>query len=156
LAKPQYEALFQKAVETDPDYATSYYNAMAYYLMPRWHGARGELADFLQKSADKIGGEEGDVLYARMAWHLTFRISGDVFDDDNVSWERADRGFQIIEKRFPNSLRVKNQRVYLALMGAKTAQMPRQLIAELHGEIDPKVWASKETFASMTKNLYGR
>jgi hypothetical protein len=154
MEKPQYEAIFEKAIASEPSCATSYYCAMAYYLMPRWNGAPGEMRDFMQKSADKIGGEDGDVLYARMAWSLTFRVSGDIFDDEKVSWERADRGFQIIEKRFPDSTRIKCQRLYVALMGSKNVEVPRQMVAELHGKIDPVIWESKEDFIWMTKSLY--
>jgi hypothetical protein len=91
-----------------------------------------------------------------MAWGLTFRISGSVFDNEKISWERADRGYQFIEKRFPDSARVRNQRAYVAVMGSRTKEQARGVIAELHGEIDPEIWADKDNFLSMTKNLYTR
>jgi hypothetical protein len=30
---------------------------------------------------------------------------------------------------------------------------PRKLVAALHGQIDPKVWTSKENFIRLTKDL---
>jgi hypothetical protein len=145
----QFETLFQKATAYDPNF-TGFYWAKAYYLTPRWFGQPGDMEAFLEKAADQIGGEDGDVLYARIAWYVQL-LTRDVFDEHGLSWQRTDRGFEIIEKRYPNSPYVQNARAYMAVMGCEKTLAPRKLIAALHGQIDPKVWTSKENFIRLTK-----
>src|SRR6266850_5242281 len=113
--KPTFQTLFAEAVKAEPANA-GYYLQMAYYLLPRWHGKPNDAARFLQEAADQTGGEDGDLLYARVAWYLQ-GIEGNIFDDRNLSWERADRGFQVLEKRFPDSPLVRNGRAYIAVIG---------------------------------------
>jgi hypothetical protein len=147
----QFETLFQKAIAYDPDF-TGYYSAKAYYLTPRWYGQPGDMEAFLEKAADQVGGEDGDVLYARVAWYVQL-LTGDVFDEHGLSWERTDRGFEIIEERYPDSPYVQNARAYMAVMGCEKTLAPRKLVTALHGQIDPKVWTSKENFIRLTKTL---
>lgn len=150
VEKPQYESLFHKAISFEPDY-TGYYCQMTRYLLSRWYGQLGDAAGFLQKAADKIGGEDGDLFYARVTWSLR---GGNVFVEDGLSWERADRGFQVLEKRFPDSLFVRNARAYIAVMGCEKTLAPRKLVDGLHGKIDTSAWTSKENFIRLTRDLY--
>jgi hypothetical protein len=145
----QFETIFQKAIAYDPDFA-AYYSAKAYYLTPRWYGRPGDMEAFLEKAADQVGGEDGDVLYARAAWSVQLKTR-DVFDEHGLSWQRTDKGFEVIEKRFPNSPYVQNARAYMAVMGCEKTLAPRKLVTALHGQIDPKVWTSKENFIRLTE-----
>lgn len=147
-----YQAVFNEAVKAEPANA-GYYLQMAHYLLPRWHGKPNDIAAFLQKAADQIGGDDGDVLYARVAWYLQ-GIEGNVFDERNLSWERADHGFQVLEKRFPDSPLVQNGRAYIAVIGCPKTLLPRRLVAGLHGNIDPKTWTSRENFRRLTDDLF--
>jgi hypothetical protein len=152
VEKPQYEALYKKAVGSETNFAAGYCSSMAYYLLPRWHGAPGEMEAFVEKTADKIGGDDGDVFYARVAWYMQ-SVLDNAFTDSKLSWERADKGYQILEKRFPDSIMVKNQRAFLALMGSTTPQFPRILIAGLKGKIDAETWTSKEKYIRLVAFL---
>lgn len=151
IDKTQYDVLFQKAVASEPDF-TGYYFAKAYYLTPRWYGQQGEMAAFLQKAADQVGKEDGDLLYARIAWHVQL-MTGDVFDDPTLSWARVDKGFEVMEKRFPDSLYVRNGRAYMAVMGSDHVNAPRRLVGVLQGQLDPVEWTSKENFLRLTRHL---
>ncbi|HXI70556.1 MAG TPA: DUF4034 domain-containing protein [Verrucomicrobiae bacterium] len=150
--KARYETLFQKAIASEPDF-TGYYFAKAYYLSPRWHGNPGDMAAFLQKAADQIGGEDGDLFYARVAWYVQC-LTGDVFDDPTLSWARVDRGFEVMEKRFPDSAYAQNGRAYMAVMGSDKMNAPRRLVGALHGQIDLVEWTSITNFLRLTKDLH--
>jgi len=147
-----YQAVFNEAVKAEPANA-GYYLQMAHYLLPRWHGKPNDIAVFLKSAADQIGGDDGDVLYARVAWYLQ-GIEGNVFDERNLSWERADHGFQVLEKRFPDSPLVRNGRAYIAVIGCPKTLLPRRLVAGLNGKIDPKTWTSRENFRRLTEDLF--
>jgi hypothetical protein len=79
--KSEYEDLFQKAIAFEPD-CMDYYLNKANYLLPQWHGQKGDLAEFMQKSADKLSGEEGDVFYARLPG--TRKAQGEIFSRRRV------------------------------------------------------------------------
>jgi tetratricopeptide (TPR) repeat protein len=113
--RSQFDAIFNQAIKSEPGCET-YYFGRAMYLLPQWYGAKGEWQSDLAKSADKIGGENGDMLYAQVVWNVNWRYNRNPFTDDNVSWTRVDKGFEVIEKRFPDSLAAKIERVGLAIL----------------------------------------
>jgi hypothetical protein len=147
--KSQYETLFSEAIATYPDFST-YYFEQAYYLTPRWYGKTGDMPAFLQKAADQIGGDDGDLLYARVAWYVDL-MTRDVFDDPALSWARVDRGFAVMEKRFPDSVYARNGRAYMAVMGSDKINAPRRLVGALRGKIDLTTWTSTDNFLRLAK-----
>ena len=152
VEKSRYQLLFEKATASEPD-CIDYYCLMAKYLLPRWYGRAGEMETFARKAADQVGGDAGNIFYARLAWCIQ-GMGGNIFVEDGFSWERADRGFQILEKQYPDSLFVQNARAYIAVMGCEKTLAPRRLVEYLHGKIDTASWDSKENFIRLTKNLY--
>jgi hypothetical protein len=103
-SKSEYDDLFKQGIQAYPDYVR-YYGLRASYLLPRWNGKPGEWESDLSKSADQIGGDEGDMLYARTVWDMQqSRVFDNIFKESKLSWERIDKGFAVIKKRFPDSL----------------------------------------------------
>lgn len=90
------QALLEQAIKFEPAYYY-YYRLYANSILPKWGGEEGEVAEFLQKAADKIGGDAGDILYFRVAGTL---ICGCQTDQKlNLSWPRIMRGFDAVEKQ---------------------------------------------------------
>ena len=50
----------------DPGY-TPVYRAMAFGLLPRWHGRPGDAAKFARRIRDSVGGEDGQIAYFNVA-----------------------------------------------------------------------------------------
>lgn len=146
LAMPRadYDKLFTEAVQAYPQY-TAFYTRKANYLLPRWHGKPGEWEKFLGQAADEIGGDDGDVLYARVAWNTQDSPLRNVFKESAISWERVNRGLKILESRFPQSACVRNQRAYMACLAGDRDQARSQL-TQLNGNADPSVWGSLDDF----------
>jgi tetratricopeptide (TPR) repeat protein len=112
----RFDAIFDEAIKFEPDFE-NYYVGRLIYLLPRWYGKAGEWQSDLTKSADKIGGENGDMLYAQVIWNMNETYySENLFMENNVSWTRVDKGFEVIEKKFPDSLAVKIERAQLAIL----------------------------------------
>lgn len=150
----EYDATFNAAVKAWPDY-TPYYTDRAYYLLPRWYGADGEWERDLKESADKIGGENGDALYAQVVWGIhQYSISTNIMKEYQLSWNRVNAGLEVIEKRFPNSLAVKNEGARLAVV-AGDEQAARKFFDQTHGEIDLACWDSKDDFVRFANLVYG-
>ena len=143
--RSRYDASFEEATSVWPDYEP-YYCHRAYYLLPRWYGTEGEWESDLEKSSDKIGGDQGDLLYARVAWSMQCdRIFTNIFTESKLSWPRVNKGFEVMEKQFPDSLAAKSEHANLAVF-AGDAQTARKYFDQLGGKVDLSVWHSPEDF----------
>jgi hypothetical protein len=156
--KKRYNAIFAQAIQEYPDYEY-YYISRARYLLPRWYGGEGEWEQDLQKSADRMGGEAGDVLYARVMW-CTINSSSPsdvsaIFKQKKSAWERVDKGFDIILKRFPDSLSAKSGRAVLAAMAGEKGKA-RDYFLETKGEVDLANWDGKKDFEKFFSWTFGR
>jgi len=152
-SKEQFNDIFNKAIKIEPDYV-GYYQKRAVYLLPRWNGDAGEWENDLTQSADHIGSDDGDMLYAQVVWYVHHYGSENVFDENKgISWERMQKGFEVIEKRFPDSLAAKNEYAHLAVLAGdkKTA---RKYFDEIDGQVDLSVWDSEDTFTKFANWAY--
>ncbi len=140
-----FDANFQRAITEWPGYMP-FYQRRAWYLLPRWNGREGEWEADLAKSADKIGGEEGDMLYARVVWSMhQSQLFSNIFNENAISWPRVNKGMEAIEKRFPDSLQAKSEHAYLAAI-ARDAATTRKYFSQIQGQVDLSIWRSREKF----------
>lgn len=100
LERADYEKIYDKAITYDQKYNV-YYFRKAWNLLPRWNGAEGELVKFAENSANAIGGNDGDVLYAQIIWFVQRKDHPNLFPNDvsGVSWERVAKGLKILNER---------------------------------------------------------
>src|SRR5712691_663058 len=145
--REQYETMFDAATAAFPTYAPLYF-IKTNYLLERWYGKPGEWEAFAGASADKIGGENGDVLYAQILWYVhDLRIYGNPISESAIKWERARRGFEALHRRFPGSIFALSEFCSIsgfAPTGAR--QLMRNLFAELGNRVDLAVWRETELF----------
>jgi hypothetical protein len=155
MDKNQFNDIFQQAMNYESDYEPSYLQR-AVYLMPRWYGGEGELETDLEESANQMGGENGDMLYTQVVWGIHARASSpNVFEENHFSWPRVDRGFAVIEERFPDSLAAKSERAYLAFY-AGDASKTREYLAQTQGRADLAVWYTKEEYLRVANWAYSQ
>jgi hypothetical protein len=154
--RKQFDEIFTQATNDAPN-DISIYLQRAVYLLPRWYGNDGELEADLEKSADAIGGEDGDMFYAQAVWQL--HASGlsfkNVFKENHLSWPRVDRGFAVIEKQFPNSLEAKGERTYLAAY-AGDAPKAREYLIETDGKANLGIFRYKEEYIRVANWAFGQ
>jgi len=140
-----FDANFQRAVAAWPNY-TPFYQGRAWYFLPRWNGENGEWEADLGKSADALGGDEGDILYAREAWAMhQSRLFSNIFNDTNISWPRVNKGLAALEKQFPNSLQTLSEHAYLAAL-AEDAATTHKYLTLIQGNVDLTIWGTRDTF----------
>jgi tetratricopeptide (TPR) repeat protein len=113
--KEIFHGLCEQSLQSEPDYM-SYYFGRAIYFLPQWYGTKGEWASDLSIGADTHGITDGDQLYAQVVWNMHQRYDSDLFVSDNLDWSRVSRGFDLIEKSFPNALDARIERARLAIM----------------------------------------
>jgi hypothetical protein len=152
-ARPAFDAMFNEATNYDSHYKMYYYRR-AMYLLPRWYGNDGEWESDLATSADRIGGEEGDELYAQVVWcvHET-ASSKNIFEENQLSWPRVSRGFDDIEKRFPDSLAAISEHARLAVL-ARDRSTARKCFDLIGGKLDLTIWKSESRFVHFAHWAY--
>ena len=146
--RAQWEELFAQSVAAFPGY-TRFYLAMANFLLPRWYGAPGEWEAFAAASADRVGGEAGDMLYAQIIWQMhEIRIFGNIFKESAAEWPRVQRGFEALCRRYPESLSALSEYCYLAGFGSDGRSLTRLLLQRLGNRVDLSVWKTMDRYLS--------
>jgi hypothetical protein len=152
--RSKYDTTFNAAVKAWPNY-TPFYFIRANFLLPRWYGADGELAKDLEQSANQVGGDKGDMLYAQVIWNLESMVfSKDPFGEYHFSWERANKGLEAIKKRYPDSLAAKNEAARMAAQ-ANDFKAAKTYFDETAGQIDLFCWSSTNEFVDCAEFVYG-
>ncbi len=146
-----YNRTFEEGLAFEPTYYMLYF-CKAYHLLPRWYGEEGEWEEFAAASADRIGGEEGDILYARIAWNINSHV-GNIAKIAALSWPRVMRGFDALLKRYPNSYRTLNE---YCLMCWMTIDRPRirTLMDKIGPNVDLHAWRHKKMFLRAREFAY--
>ena len=115
---------------------------------PRWGGEPGELEQTASNWADKVGGVEGDKLYAQCLWEmdrLPWYREQNVINELHFKWDRAKKGFTALKAQYPKSLAVQSEFCRLSCL-ANDFQGARALFTSLKGRVDDPVWKGNENF----------
>jgi hypothetical protein len=108
-------SLFQKANKFEPGYYY-YTSVVAKNFLPKWGGKSGATAKFMQEAADRIGGEQGEILYFQVATDLPLNCGCEQrYDDTHLSLERIGRGLDASERQYGVSLENLNRVAFLAV-----------------------------------------
>jgi hypothetical protein len=136
-------ALFETATKFEPGY---YYYArmLANYLLPRWSGEKGATEKFMQEAADRIGGDQGDILYFQVASYVIENSE----EDPYLSWERIENGFDASEKQYGVSMLNLNLIAYLAYYNKNhhDAFIADKALTRIGEQWDEETWQTKERF----------
>lgn len=141
---PQARALYEKAIAFEPGYQY-YYRVLAEYLQPKWSGEEGDAARFAEEAANEAGGENGDILYFYIADVIVCACGDPEFS--HFSWERAQKGFAALEKKYGPSMVFVNS---YALMASKSKAMVEadSAFQRIGIEWDESKWMTEDFFKS--------
>ena len=145
VSREEYDRLFSEGVTAFPNYPILYI-LRATYLLPRWFGREGDWEDFARESADRVGGQQGDVLYAQIVWAMhDARLFGNIFKETKVEWSRTQSGFEGLCTRYPQSVSALSEYCYLAGQSPQGGRgLTRTLFPRLGNRVDLSVWRTKE------------
>ncbi|RCS46467.1 hypothetical protein DTL42_16040 [Bremerella cremea] len=103
----------RQAFEKYPNYHRTFAEE-AVARLPRWGGRPGETGYLARFTADKLGGVEGDIMYARIAQHVSRFVSWDDIDTEtDFSRERIMKGMLAITETTEDAFAI-NQTLLLA------------------------------------------
>jgi hypothetical protein len=116
------------------------------YFLPRWNGSNQEVLDYAASVADKVGGDEGDVLYARLASGLFMNIyDPGLFSEIGFSWPRVRHGMELIANRNPHSKLMANLFCKFAFL-AQDQATAQVVFSRLGDHYEYWVWGKREMF----------
>lgn len=138
------QVLLEQAIKFEPTYYY-YYRLYAHSILPNWGGEEGEIANFLEKAADQIGGDDGDILYFRVAADIVCGCQTD--QQLNLSWPRIQRGFAAVEKKDGPSPENWNLMAHLA-QSFNDPIVAYKLFARIGDQSSEEVWRTSSDFQS--------
>jgi hypothetical protein len=151
MERKNFDTLFERATKEYPKY-WGYYFARANQLLERWGGQPGEMESDLGASADKLGGEDGDLLYTQVVANQMYNFPR-VYLDSKLSWPRTQKGLAVMAKRYADSVYAKNLRALLIARGGAPAARP--LFEELKQcGIEVSVWRTEDYFKQIATAVY--
>ena len=136
-------SLFNKAVTFEPSYFY-FYKYHASYLLPKWDGQENEAAAFAKKSANAVGGPEGDFLYFHIAMVVLAANNGKA-DTGQIDWERLQRGYQAQRDLYGIVSFDKNQFAVMAWRFRDRA-VAAPIFHEIGDDWSKEVWGNRTRF----------
>ena len=95
---------------------------------------------YITKAADRIGGDEGDMLYARLVRRVyCYSDSPDDVVDLQLSWPRLKHGMELICNRYPHSTEMVNYFCFFACL-AKDQPVAKFLFQHIGTKTDEHLW----------------
>ncbi len=144
--RQRYGELFAEGVHNFPA-CSSLYVLKVWYLQERWYGTPGEWQAFAKQSADSLGGENGDALYAQIVWYVhSGRTYGDPIGETGIEWPRARRGFEALRRRYPDSLMLMSEFCSISGHAPGEAPLMRSLFGEIGNRVVLSVWKEADRF----------
>lgn len=143
-SREAFEELFEQAVALEPTYY-SLYNSKAFYLLPQWYGEAGEWERFVEDAANKVGGEQGDIIlfavYTRMMQFNDLQF----MNKHQAIAPRLLKGFRAIDKLYGSSPQRLNQACFISFF-ANDNKTPAELMKRIGDDSDLSVWRDASTF----------
>jgi hypothetical protein len=140
-SRPNIDRLLYQVQLTEPAYFRIY-TEQANFLMPKWYGQPGDAEAFAQNAADKIGGDEGNYVYFRIALEENCCHSTQL---PGLAWNRVKLGFAALESLYGSTNFQRNAMALMAV-NANDGDLARQLFARIGNDWASGVWGSKGKF----------
>jgi Domain of unknown function (DUF4034) len=141
---PRLTAAFEQAARFEPDYQ-NYYSFYAVDLLPKWSGNEGDAARFGEQVANKIGGDDGDILYYQIASETVCGCHDR--DSTYFSWPRVQKGYAALEKKYGLSLLALNHFAALA-SDFNDSIAAKEAFERIGNNWAEEVWHDEESFKS--------
>ena len=97
--RDQFDKIYTEAIEFEPEYQY-FYTEKAQFLLPRWGGRPGALANYASSLLESHDPEKGLELYYLIVSELSSYKHQDFFKETGLSWRKTKKGFLLHEKKY--------------------------------------------------------
>jgi hypothetical protein len=115
----------------------------AFYFLPRWQGEPGDLERWANLVASRPDGL-GDEAYTRLAFSQAMSHDFGLLKETKLSWERIAHGYELMQKRHPNSQSNKSRWMYFLYMHGDMAGAAALYAHSI--DFDRMVWGRRSRF----------
>lgn len=139
-----FESLFEQAVALEPHYYY-FYQAKAAYLLPQWYGQAGEWERFAEAAANRVGGEQGDIILFTVYAQLMFQRDLEFMETRREIAPRLLAGFRAIDKLYGSSPQRLNEACLISFF-VDDNKTPAELMKRIGNAYDLDVWKDESVF----------
>jgi hypothetical protein len=141
---------FEEVAASEPLYWSAY-EGHALYMLPRWHGNNGDWERFAEQASNKIGSDEGDILYSEISWRMSRYYPADqFFKQNNVNYRRIKKSLNLRGLKYGVSVHYLNAYCILA-GGIGDKVTTKALMSRLGDQWEPDLWKEKKYFDGYKK-----
>lgn len=139
--RARFEALLDEALDREPLYYETYFEAF-FYLLPQWHGSAAGIEDFANRAVARTQRQEGMSMYARIYWFAAQKEYGsEIFRKTAVRWPKLKGGFEDMLARYPDAWNLDHFAKFACLAGDRATA--RDLFARLPSAPVTSTWLSE-------------
>jgi hypothetical protein len=142
--KPLAKEIFERATAFEPTYY-HFYREYANYMLPKWNGEDGEAQNFAEEISDRLGGEDGDIIYFEIASLLACQCHSTKTALEGLSWPRILKGYTAINQRYSVS-NLKLNRLAVMAYFSDDKPVAQQAFVAIGEDWDHTVWKNQQTF----------
>ena len=135
--------VFERGIQFERDYYYLY-RQYANYLLPKWDGAPGDSSKFAKNSADKLGGEAGDIVYYQIATVLISRHNNN-YPVKQMDWARIQRGYAAITTQYGGTKKLQNELAFMAWK-YRDQKVAKEQLATIGDNWSRGVWGDQQKF----------
>jgi hypothetical protein len=97
--RKKYDELFDEGFRLEPTY---YHMAREkiVYLLPQWNGRPGDLNNFIADLSERIGGDEGAIIYFELSSTLWAQYRDSMWSKTGLDWTRAKAGYFAMKEKY--------------------------------------------------------
>ena len=95
--RSKYEQIFEEGFQLAP----TYYHlsrAKVHYLLPQWYGEPGDIAKFINSVSERIGGDEGAIIYNELTGTLWPYYHGMTYGKAGLDSRKVKAGYQVLKR----------------------------------------------------------
>jgi hypothetical protein len=139
-----FEKLYGDSLAFEPRYYY-FYQAKAGYLLPQWYGKSGEWERYAEVDANKVGGEQGDIILFNVYTDRIAHSGLEFMNDHQAIAPRLLAGFRATEKLYGSSPQRLNQACLISFF-ANDNKIPAELMKRIGNNYDLSVWRDESVF----------
>jgi hypothetical protein len=139
-----YRELLTKAIARFPTYHRFYVNG-AIHLMPRWYGAKDELANFAYGATRALPDSLADEYYARVMVDQCNYSADPYAENEGANWVRTRHGLELWKRHWPASTQPTSALAMLGYLSGNRG-LARHAFLALGDTLELEVWRGRANY----------
>ncbi|MBK8464632.1 MAG: hypothetical protein IPL32_02270 [Chloracidobacterium sp.] len=154
--KAKYDEVLEEGFHLAPTYYHLPRQKMN-YLLPQWMGEPGDIAKFVNAVSERIGGDEGSIMYYELSATLWPEYSNQIWEKTGLDRRRAKEGYDTLKRIYGVDRYRKNlcMAMSLSLMsgGTPDPNYLEEAVNAVGEDWDDRVWGTRERFEERRKMM---